>query len=243
MFQFDLQRFAVTLPDSPTTSTATMGKDYLLFICMGSSYTTPTWTLIGGQRGASMSRSTDEIDVSSKTTDGWKATLAGMKSWSVDLDGLMLLNDDGVDALEYAFIQGKLVFIKIQYPNKRYRTGWAAITDLSFETPHDGEASLTGTLSGNGVLSDLKGYAISPITATVSVASAANKTFTFTPSTGLVSSITLAGETVDTANYTAATGTLTINGTYLATLAITDQIFTLTFSDASTATLTITITA
>jgi len=243
MFKFNLQRFALTLPDAPSTSTATVGKDYLLYICTGSSYTDPTWTLIGGQRGASTSMSADEIDVSDKTTGGWKSTLPGLRSWSIDLDGLMLLNDDGVEAMEYAFLNGKTVFVKLEYPNGRYKTGWAAITDWSNETPHDGEASLSGTLSGNGALSELLGYDVSPDTATMSIASPANKTFTFTPSTGVVASIKQGSTTVDSANYTASTGSLIINGTYLATLSAGEYTFTLTFSDESTNTITITITA
>lgn len=240
---FDLQLCAATLPDAPTTSMATVGKDYLVFVCTGSSWETPTWTLIGGQRGASLSRKADEIDISNKADSGWKATLAGLKSWSIDLDGLMLLNDEGVDALETAFVQGKKVFLKFQYPDKRYRTGWAAITDLSCETPHDGEASLKGTMSGVGPLSDLMGCSVSPISATVSKAAATDKVFTFTPNTATVSSIKLAGVTVTASNYTSVAGSLTIKGTYLGTLDVADQIFTLTFADSSTLTLTITVTA
>lgn len=242
--KFDLQLFAVKdLPESPTTSTATVGKDYLLFIATGMDIANPTWVLIGGQRGLSLSRQADEIDVSSKTSGGWKDTLAGLKSWSIDLDGLLLLNDDGVDTLEYAFIAGSKVFLKMQYPNKRYRTGWCSITDFSNEAPHDGEASLKGTLSGSGPLSDLQGYGTSPTTASVSKATPVDKTFAFTPNTGVVTGITLAGAAVTGTNFTASAGNLLIKGTYLGTLAIADQLFTLTFSDGSSETLTITITA
>ena len=154
MLKFDLQRFAATLPDNPSTSSATVGKDYLLYVNTGTAEV-PVWTLIGGQRGSSLSRSADSIDTSHKTSGGWKSSLAGLRGWSIDLDGLVLLQDSGLEALETAFNAGKEVNVKFEYPNKKYRTGWAAITDLSIETPHDGEASLSGTLEGNGPLSDL----------------------------------------------------------------------------------------
>lgn len=154
MLKFDLQRFAVTLPDNPSTSSATVGKDYLLYVNTGTA-TEPVWTLIGGQRGSSLSRSADSIDTSHKTSGGWKSSLAGLRGWSIDLDGLVLLNDTGIEALETAFNAGKQVNVKFEYPDGKYRSGWAAITDLSIETPHDGEASLSGTLEGNGALSDL----------------------------------------------------------------------------------------
>lgn len=153
-FNFDQQLFAVTLPDNPSTSAATVGKDYLLYVNTGT-VATPVWTMIGGQRGSSLSRSADSIDVSHKTSGGWKSTKAGLRGWSIDLDGLCLLSDTGLEALETAFNAGKEVHLKFEYPDEKYRTGWAAITDLSIDTPHDGEASLKGTLEGNGALSDL----------------------------------------------------------------------------------------
>lgn len=145
---------AVTLPENPSVSNATVGKDYLLYVNTGT-VETPVWTLIGGQRGSSLGRTADSIDTSHKTSGGWKSSKAGLRGWSIDLDGLVLLNDLGLEALETAFNAGKEVNVKFEYPNKKYRTGWAAITDLSIETPHDGEASLSGSLEGNGPLSDL----------------------------------------------------------------------------------------
>ena len=154
MLKLDLQRFAATLPDNPSPSNATVGKDYLLSINTATAVK-PVWTLIGGQRGSSLKRTADSIDVSHKTSGGWKSTKAGLRGWSVDLDGLVLLQDAGLEALETAFNEGKEVNVKFEYPDKKYRTGWAALTDLSIEAPHDGEASLSGTLEGNGPLSDL----------------------------------------------------------------------------------------
>lgn len=145
---------AVTLPVNPSTSSATVGKDYLLSINTGTAEV-PVWTLVGGQRGSSLSRTADSIDVSHKTSGGWKSTLAGMRGWSIDLDGLVLLTDTGLEALELAFSTSKEVHVKFQYPDLKYRTGWASVTNLSIETPHDGEASLSGTLEGNGALSEL----------------------------------------------------------------------------------------
>lgn len=144
----------VTLPVNPSVSSATVGKDWLLYVNTGT-VAAPVWTLIGGQRGSSLSRTADEIDVSHKTSDGWKSSKAGLRGWSIDLDGLVLLTDAGLEALEVAFSTGAEINVKFEYPDKKFRTGWGSITDLSIETPHDGEASLSGTITGNGALSDL----------------------------------------------------------------------------------------
>ena len=95
----------MNLPDNPNTSTATVGKDYLLYVNIGT-VAAPTWQVAGGQKGASLAMKADDIDVSNKASGGWSAKLAGLKSWSIDLDGLLLLNDAGIEALRQAFLQG-----------------------------------------------------------------------------------------------------------------------------------------
>lgn len=140
------------LPENPNKTTATVGKDYLLSVNTGT-YDTPVWTLVGGQRNSKLDKKSDSVDVSDKTTGGWKATLPGLKSWTIDLSGLAMLNDDGVDAIETAFDAGKPVDIKFQYPDKAYQRGWASITAFSRDVPHNGAATISGTLEGNGALS------------------------------------------------------------------------------------------
>ena len=73
-----------------STSKATAGKDYLLYVNTGATETSPTWTLVGGQRSGDLSRKADEIDASDKTSGGWKATLPGLRSWSIDLESVYL---------------------------------------------------------------------------------------------------------------------------------------------------------
>lgn len=144
---------AANLPENPNKTTATVGKDYLLRVNTGT-YAKPAWTLVGGQRNSKLSQKADEIDVSDKTTGGWKAKLPGLKEWSIDLSGLVMLNDDGVDALNVAFNAGKMVDIRFEYPDSSYRRGWAAVTSFEYDVPHDGAATLSGTLAGNGPLSE-----------------------------------------------------------------------------------------
>ena len=176
-----------TLPTNPDTQSASVGKDYLVSINTGT-VAVPIWTLVGGQRGASLSRSADEIDISHKTSGGWKSTKPGLRSWSIDLDGLVVLSDAALPYMEYAFQNGKELNIKLSYPDGSYQTGWGGLTDFSMETPHDGEATLKGTISGNGALSN-RVPSVDPFVATVSKAAATDKTFTITPSTTTIASI------------------------------------------------------
>lgn len=136
------------------TSTATAGKDYLIYLNTGTTEAAPTWTLLGGQRSGDLNREADEIDVSHKTSGGWKSTLPGLRSWSIDLETVYLAGDTGAKFLEAAFLAGKQVHVKFEYPDKSFVTGWGSITECSLSTPHDDVATLKGTISGDGPLSE-----------------------------------------------------------------------------------------
>jgi TP901-1 family phage major tail protein len=233
---------AVSLATNPSTASATVGKDFLLYVNTGT-VAVPVWTLIGGQRGASLSRSADEIDISHKTSGGWKSVKAGLRSWSIDLDGLVLLQDEGLQALEYAFMNGLEIQIKLLYPDGSYQTGWGSLTDFSMEAPHDGEATLKGTIGGNGALSD-RTPGISPLSVTVSKAAATDQTFNISPSTTTVSSVKNGATALTvTTNYTYSAGALVIKGTYLSGLTVGTIPLTVTTGDGAVLTITIILTA
>lgn len=136
------------------TSTATVGKDYLIYLNTGTTEAAPTWTLLGGQRSGDLNREADEIDASHKTSGGWKSTLPGLRSWAIDLETVYLAGDTGAKFLEAAFLAGKQVHVKFEYPDKSFVTGWGSITECSLSTPHDDVATLKGTISGDGPLSE-----------------------------------------------------------------------------------------
>lgn len=136
------------------TSAATAGKDYLIYLNTGATEAAPTWTLLGGQRSGDLNREADEIDASNKTSGGWKSTLPGLRSWSIDLETVYLAGDTGAKFLEAAFLAGKQVHVKFEYPDKSFVTGWGSITECSLSTPHDDVATLKGTISGDGPLSE-----------------------------------------------------------------------------------------
>lgn len=148
---------AFTTFAEPTSKVkATAGKDYLIYVNTGATEAKPTWTLVGGQRSGDLSRKADEIDASDKTSGGWKATVPGLRSWSLDLESVYLAGDTGAGFLEAAFLAGKQVHIKFEYPDQSFVTGWASLTECSLSTPHDDVATLKGTLSGAGPLSDVQ---------------------------------------------------------------------------------------
>lgn len=75
------------------------GVDVLLTVKTGTS----NFTTIGGQKGASLTRSANTIDVTDKNSQGWVTSMAGLKTWAIDCDGFVVLGDVALEALFTAF--------------------------------------------------------------------------------------------------------------------------------------------
>ena len=135
--------------------TAIAGKDLLLTIWSedGSDF-----LAIAGQRSLTINRSADTIEVSSKdTAGGWKSFLAGMKEWSIDIDGVYAVDDASHRKLAAAFTNSELVCVRVINNNtdEDMFGGLAAITDYPIEAPFDDAVTYSISLAGNGALVDL----------------------------------------------------------------------------------------
>lgn len=140
---------------SASAASAIAGKDILLAVWDA---TGEHILAVAGQQGLTINRSADTIEVSTKDTEGgWKASIAGMKEWSIDLDGLYVKDDASQAILSTAFTAGDLVCIKV-YDAKAQKGmfgGVAAITDFPIEAPYDDAVTYSVSFSGVGKLTDL----------------------------------------------------------------------------------------
>lgn len=134
---------------------AIAGKDLLLTIW---SEDGAEFLAISGQRSLTINRSADTIEISSKdTAGGWKGFLAGMKEWSIDLDGVYAVDDASHRKLSEAFANGGLVCVRVvnNKTDEDMFGGLAAITDYPIDAPFDDAVTYSISLSGNGALVDL----------------------------------------------------------------------------------------
>lgn len=176
MKKLNLQLFAATKEQSETSATAASvakafdgltetaaealaGKDVLLAVWNkdGSEL-----LAISGQQGLTINRSADSIEITSKDTEGgYKSKIAGMKEWSIDNDGLYILNDKAHQRLSEAFENSETVVLKVvnTKAKKGMFAGFAVITDYPLEAPHDDAVTYSLSFEGKGKLIDL---AVSP---------------------------------------------------------------------------------
>jgi len=137
------------------TGKALAGKDILLgvFNADGSEL-----LAISGQRGLTINRSSESVEITSKDTmGGWKSKIAGTKEWSVDNDGLYVPDDVSHSTLSAAFDKGEPVCLKVI--NNKTKAGMfgglAVITDYPIEAPYDDAVTYSISFEGMGALVDL----------------------------------------------------------------------------------------
>ena len=105
---------------------------------------------IGGQKGASLSRSAETIDISDKVSGGWAESMMGLKSWSLECEGFVCLGDEGFNKLHEAF-DDRLpleVEIKVGGTDGYTYTGSVVITDFPEEYPMDDAVTYSVSLQG-----------------------------------------------------------------------------------------------
>lgn len=113
-----------------------------------------TGVVLGGQRGATLNRSAETIDVTSKDSDDWAESIPGKKSWSIDADGVYVISDAAYATLETNFLAGTTIVAYIQFPSGKKYEGTCMITDFPIEMPYDDLATYSVSLTGTGILAN-----------------------------------------------------------------------------------------
>ena len=108
-------------------------------------------TLIGGQQDCSINRETETSDVTTKDSGIWSEAEAIGLSWSVDLNGLVVVGDAGLKALETAWENLQQVDVKYG-TSTNYKSGKAIITSLSSNSANKEKTTYSVSLQGVGAL-------------------------------------------------------------------------------------------
>ena len=112
----------------------------------------PDYTVVAGQRDATLTPASDAIDTSSKDGNGWKTSAVGLKGWDMDLDGVYVDTSTGFTALETAFSAGTDILVRVSFPDGTKRRGAAKVTSMPIKAPMGGESTYSFKLQGNGAL-------------------------------------------------------------------------------------------
>lgn len=114
----------------------TSGVDVLIYIKIAS-----VLTLVGGQRGATINKTTAVIDASHKSSGALALKVPGLKDWSISGDAVIIKDDATAAALDAAWRNRTAVDVEVQYPDHSREYGSGYVTNLSTNAPHDGVAT------------------------------------------------------------------------------------------------------
>jgi TP901-1 family phage major tail protein len=128
------------------------GVDVLLYV---ETATPGTFVVLGGQSGATLNRSTNVVDTTSKDANGWAENVAGVNSWAMDCDGFIVSGDAGYTRLESLWNSRSTIKAEIRMPSGTKYTGDCIIADLPMEFPQDGAATYSVSLTGTGALTQV----------------------------------------------------------------------------------------
>lgn len=108
---------------------------------------------VGGQRGCSLSRSAETIDVTDKNSNGWSEAMVGVKSWSLECDGFVVLGDNALTKIHEAFENRTKLKVEIRVggdkdTNGFTYTGEVVITDFPEEFSYDDAVTYSLSLQG-----------------------------------------------------------------------------------------------
>lgn len=109
---------------------------------------------IGRQKWASLTREAETIDVTDKTSGGWSESIMGLKSWTIECEGLVTLGDQGLGHLHTCFDNGTLIdaAIKVGGEDGYSYKGKVLITELPEEYAQDDAVTYSVTLQGASAL-------------------------------------------------------------------------------------------
>ena len=111
---------------------------------------------VGGQRGATLNQTTETMETTSKTSDGWRTYVPSFKEWSIDADGVLIASDEAFEALKTAYNNGEPVQVKLVDTDGAGYEGNCIIGEFPIEFPYDDLATYSVTLQGTGELVNIE---------------------------------------------------------------------------------------
>lgn len=128
------------------------GAEVLLQVKDGSNLVT-----VAGQSGTTLNMSADTIDVTDKTSGGWKTSMAGLREWSIDQDVFYTIGDASNKLLMDAFVNREPIEAVIRIGKDDEAdgttfTGQVYITDFPLDLALDNAVSVSMSLAGASAL-------------------------------------------------------------------------------------------
>ena len=132
----------------------------------------PVWVEVDTVRDVTLNLSRNEVDDTSRTTNGWRSFLAGLAEWGADFEMIYNTANAAWQQIRNSFLNNTVIEIlildgDITVDDNEGIRGNVFVTDFSREEPLEDVMSNSTTLKGNGAATWVKssGGAVAPIAA------------------------------------------------------------------------------
>lgn len=112
----------------------------------------PVYTVVGGQRNATLTETAETIDTTSADSNGDQEFDYGLSTWTVSCDGLYVPTDSAYVALKTAIRDKKKVLVQISEDGAAVDQGTALVTSRSVTGTYNAESTYSIELQGSGAL-------------------------------------------------------------------------------------------
>lgn len=107
--------------------------------------------ILAGQLGARLNQSASPIDITNKINGEWKEYIGGLKSWSIECNGLYVKNADTYNVLQEAFRNNTTIDTEVILDGHRY-TGKALLVEFPLTAAYNDTYKYNVRLLGDGAL-------------------------------------------------------------------------------------------
>jgi len=115
---------------------------------------------VGSATGHTLSVQMATRDATTKSSDGWAAKLAGLRSWTASGSGFVCFADTyGYEELQAAVIARTAVTVKLstEVAGDTYYSGSGYLTGIDLDAPVEESSTYTFTIEGTGALTPYVG--------------------------------------------------------------------------------------
>lgn len=110
----------------------------------------PVWTVVAGQQGAKLKDQVETIEITSKDSGNYKEFEYGFGEWQIECEGLVVVNDDGFEALRDAMRNHTKVKVEWYEAGGKTYEGMALVTEIPLEAAFDEMLKYQVHLKGTG---------------------------------------------------------------------------------------------
>ena len=129
---------------------ASKGVDILLYANTGTD-ASPVYTVVGGQKGATLTEELDTVEMTSKLSPGaYKEYEPGQAGWSIKCDGLYIKDDVAYLKLQQAIRSKLKLKVQVWESSTAFFTGTVIVTSKELDAPFDDAATYSLELQGTG---------------------------------------------------------------------------------------------